>query len=102
MARVPHDLDDGLVEVGEDDLGMGILAPKPTESYTEHHVMALGHAVEGAKAAEAIIVCPVGAHEDSEKRRCAPVWWIPSHHHVNRALVDEHLNIHIKIELSFF
>lgn len=91
MARVPHDLDDGLVEVGEDDLGVGVLAPERAESCAEQRVVALGHAVDGTQASVAIVVRPVGAHALREKCWCTPCWWVPRNDHINHALVDEPL-----------
>ena len=86
-----ENLDDGSVEVGEDDLGMRVLAPEPVESRTEHCVVALGHAVDSTQAAEAIVVCRVRAHEEREDNWRAPPWRVSRHDHVNRALVDQPL-----------
>lgn len=69
---VLENLDDGSVEVGEDDLGMRVLAPEPVESRTEHCVVALGHAVDSTQATEAIVVCRVRAHEEREDNWRAP------------------------------
>lgn len=48
MIGVFENSNDRVVEVGEDDPGMGVLAPEPAQSRTEQHVVIPGHAVDVA------------------------------------------------------
>jgi hypothetical protein len=91
--RILEDSDDGLVEVGEDDPGVGIPAPEAAYGRAEQQVVVPGHAVDVAQAADEVIVRRVGALPEGEDRRRAPRRWVSRHDDVYCSLVDEPLHV---------
>lgn len=91
MAGILEDSNDGIVEVSEDYLGMGILAPEHAKSRTKHCIVAFDHVIDETQAAEAIVICLIGAHARREKCWCASCWRVPWHHHLSCTLGDEPL-----------
>ncbi|KAF0925330.1 hypothetical protein E2562_016022 [Oryza meyeriana var. granulata] len=56
MIKISEDTNDEFVEVNKDDLGTEVYAREHAESHTEYRVVAFGHTIDGAQAAEVVLL----------------------------------------------